>query len=343
MSNMLNNINFIFIRDQNSPLPMNKLLIEVEKKDDRLVNKELKRLAQTTQVLQLMPLAATLPVSKAEKGEEIEADGSFSFEIIVIYAVLVIFLTLVAQRLLDVAVRGAGFVIRQCVFRAQPGSHSDDGVEENESSQRRPEPLVEESFTATGGEDPEHDAPQPAQYDAPRLNRNAPQPDPEPESPRPTSSQSTDLTNALAALRVHDASMPDYEAEWREIEQEERLVREELTQALPGDSRFGPLRPQTLRRRDPTNALPELPFKVITTGYGTVYHTRYNCHFLAATITGPTTCHGWCNQCRDESAQTGRIPGPGATILLAGLHSYAHTDVTCSRAEEALNLYNMPR
>ena len=59
---------------------------------------------------------------------------------------------------------------------------------------------------------------------------NAPQPDPEPESTRPTSSQSTDLTNALAALRVHDASMPDYdyEAEWREIEQEERLVRGSL-------------------------------------------------------------------------------------------------------------------
>ena len=103
---------------------------------------------------------------------------------------------------------------------------------------------------------------------------NAPQPDPEPESPRPTSSQSADLTNALAALRVHGASMPDYEAEWREIEQEERLVRGELTQALPGDPRLGPLQLQTLRRRDPTPALPELPSKVITTRYGTVYQTR---------------------------------------------------------------------
>ena len=78
----------------------------------------------------------------------------------------------------------------------------------------------EKSSTATGGEDPEHVAPQPAQYDAPRSNRNAPQPDPEPESPRRTSSQSTGLTNALAALRVHDAPMPDYEEEWRQIEQE---------------------------------------------------------------------------------------------------------------------------
>ena len=132
---------------------------------------------------------------------------------------------------------------------------------ENEPSRRdRLEPLVEESPTATGGEDPEHVNPQPVQHDAPRSNRNAPQPDPEPQSPRPTSSQSTDLTNALAALRVHDASMPDYEAEWREIDQEEGLVREELTQALPGDPRLGPLQHQTLRRRALMPALPELPF-----------------------------------------------------------------------------------
>ena len=69
-----------------------------EKKDNRLVNKELKkRLAQTTQVLQLITLAATLSVSKAEEGEKADADRSFSFGIIVIYTLLVIFLTLVAQ------------------------------------------------------------------------------------------------------------------------------------------------------------------------------------------------------------------------------------------------------
>ena len=101
-----------------------KITRKEEKKDDWLVNKELRRLAQTTQVLQLITLAATLSVSKAEEGEKADADGSFSFEIIVIYTLLVIFLTLVAQRLLDVAVRGAEFVIRQCVLRAQPGSHA---------------------------------------------------------------------------------------------------------------------------------------------------------------------------------------------------------------------------
>ena len=67
-----------------------KIKEKEEKKDNRLVNKELKRLAQTTQVLQLITLAATLSVSKAEQGEEAQADGSFSFEIIAIYTLLVI-------------------------------------------------------------------------------------------------------------------------------------------------------------------------------------------------------------------------------------------------------------
>jgi len=60
-----------------------------------LINKELKRLAQTRQVLQLITLAATLSVSKAEEGQKIDADRLFSFEAIVIYTLWVIFLTLV--------------------------------------------------------------------------------------------------------------------------------------------------------------------------------------------------------------------------------------------------------
>jgi hypothetical protein len=72
-----------------------KIKRKYEMKDDRLVNKKLKRLAQTRQVLQLITLAATLSVSKAEEGETIDADRSFSFEAIVIYTLLVIFLTLV--------------------------------------------------------------------------------------------------------------------------------------------------------------------------------------------------------------------------------------------------------
>ena len=62
-------------------------------------------------------------------------------------------------------------------------------MEENELSRRdRLEPLVEESPTATGGEDPKYINPPRIQYDIPWINRNAPQPDPEPESLKPTSS-----------------------------------------------------------------------------------------------------------------------------------------------------------
>ena len=88
---------------------------EVERKEGKKhgqqANKELKRLAEATQVLQLITLAATISVSKAE-GEESKEDEVFPFEMLVIYTILVIFFTLVAQRFLDAAVRGAGFVMR---------------------------------------------------------------------------------------------------------------------------------------------------------------------------------------------------------------------------------------
>jgi len=179
-----------------------------------LANKELKRPAQTTQVLQLIALAAALSVSKAEEGEKTDADGSFSFEIIVIYTLLVIFLTLVAQRLYWMLQYG------------EPNS-SYDGVFFELNLEVTPMMLwrkmshLEEialnlwwKKVPLPREEKIQDMSLRNQLnDAPRSNRNAPQPDPEPESPRPTSSQSADLTNALAALRVHGASMPDYEAE----------------------------------------------------------------------------------------------------------------------------------
>ena len=138
------------------------------------------------------------------------------------------------------------------------------------------------------------------------------------------------MSDALAALAAHDASMPDFETEWREIEQEERRVREELNNALPGDPILGPPSPPSS-----APAMLELPFEVITTRYGTVYHTQRDCRYLTAPVTGQAMIHKWCSRCRNDAAQTGRIPGRGATMLMTGWRSDAHTDVTCERAEGA--------
>ena len=135
---------------------------------------------------------------------------------------------------------------------------------------------------------------------------------------------------ALEMLRQHDATMVNYEAEWNQILREEDRVRDELTNAQPGHPILGPMNPP---QAEP--ALPLLPFKVITTRHGTVYHNRLDCRYLTAPMTGHARLHRWCTKCRAEAAQTGRIPGHGFAVLISGREIDVHTDVTCEEAERA--------
>ena len=114
-------------------------------------------------------------------------------------------------------------------------------------------------------------------------------------APQPEEAQSSnprtavDFQTALELLRAHDASMVDYEREWNEIEAEERRVRIELDQALPGDPLLG-----HATSSQQSSPLPEIPFEVITTRYGTVYHSNQNCRYLTAPMTGAVKSHRWC-------------------------------------------------
>ena len=135
---------------------------------------------------------------------------------------------------------------------------------------------------------------------------------------------------ALEMLRQHDATMIDYEAQWNQIWEEERRVRDELSDAPPGHPLLGPATPQ---RNVPE--LPTLPFEVMTTRYGSVYHTQLECRYLTAPMTGPVQLHRWCRLCRAEAAESGRVPGHGFAMLIVGRAVDFHTDVTCEEAENA--------
>ena len=135
---------------------------------------------------------------------------------------------------------------------------------------------------------------------------------------------------ALEMLRQHDATMIDYEAQWNQIWEEERRVRDELSEAPPGHPLLGPATPQ---RNVPE--LPTLPFEVMTTRYGSVYHTQLECRYLTAPMTGPVQLHRWCRLCRAEAAESGRVPGHGFAMLIVGRAVDFHTDVTCEEAENA--------
>ena len=169
-------------------------------------------------------------------------------------------------------------------------------------------------------------APQDAPLPAESINV-APQPE-EAQSSNPRTA--VDLQTALELLRAHDASMVDYEREWNEIEAEERRVRIELDQALPGDRLLGP----ATSSQQPS-PLPEIPFEVITTRYGTVYHSNQNCRYLTAPMAGAAKIHNWRATCRMEAAQTGIIPGCGAAVLMVGWRIDFHTDIMRVHAEGA--------
>ena len=117
-----------------------------EKQDGCEANKNGHRLAEAAQVLRLITLAATMPISKAE-GDGEGAEEMVSFEIIILYTSAVVFITLMAQRIWEAGVRGARF-LRQHVL-AQPGSHSERAVGRSTSSSSK-ENLRSMAASSTG-------------------------------------------------------------------------------------------------------------------------------------------------------------------------------------------------
>ena len=313
---------------------------EKKEQDGQETTKEKKRIAEAAQILRLITLAASIAVTKAEEDEE--AEEAFSFEVILIYTMVIIIFTLAAQRLWDVAVRGAMFMRQRVV--AQLGSLPMKAAENEEKETSQGDLPEHLSGPSSSGDDRnQRDAPLPissaplpdgVSQDAPLPEEfhDAPQPDaPQPSGTQPESSYpAIDLTEAHALLRAHDESMVDYEREWNEIEMEERRVRAELNAALPGDPILGPA---TSQPESPP--LPELSFEMMTTRHGTVYHSDRNCRYLTAPKTGAVKIHKWCAACRMRAAQTGIIPGHGAAVLTVGWRLHFHTDITCAHAEGA--------
>ena len=103
-------------------------------------------------------------------------------------------------------------------------------------------------------------------------------------------------------LRQHDATMIDYEAEWNQIWREERRVREELTNAQPGNPILGPVNPLQA-----APLLPTLPFEVMTPRYGTVYHTPSMVHQVSNRCS-PDWQNSWAWICSADQRSQDRFP-----------------------------------
>ena len=134
---------------------------------------------------------------------------------------------------------------------------------------------------------------------------------------------------APVSLNARDESPRDIIKEWVEIEQEERLVRAELARALPGDPILSPI------ENLPTEELIDLPFKVYTTKYGSVYHDSLHSRYLTATGTGVTRSSIWCSDCRRKAKKKRQIPKKGDAVFIDGWGASVRSDPTCERADRA--------
>ena len=124
---------------------------------------------------------------------------------------------------------------------------------------------------------------------------------------------------APVSLNARDESPRDIITEWVEIEQEERLVRVELTRALPGNPILGPI------GNLPTEELIDLPFKVYS----------LHCRYLTAPGTAVTRSSIWCSDCRRKAKKKRQIPKKGDAVFIDGWGASARSDPTCERADRA--------
>ena len=283
------------------------------------------KLSQAAQVVRLITLAASIAVSKAEEKKEEEEKEQISFEIIVLYTVCVVFLTLMAQQLWNVGVRGAMFV-RQCVL-VQPRSQL-EAAGEREGEEVSQGDHTEDSLTpkpeSPVGQSPAHQGRQAVLSRARGASSTSSTLEtPLNERDQAQRDQSAGSQTAPTALEM------DRMREWDEIEREERLIRDELTRALPGDPILGPV------ENLPQEELIDLPFNIHTTKYGTVYHQDLRCRYLTAPETGATRTSIWCSECRREANKKRKIPRKGAAFFIGSWGGKAHSDPTCSRAVRA--------
>ena len=304
---------------------------ESEKQDGPLTTKDSHRLAEAAQVLRLITMAATMSISKAARDGD-EAEESISFEIIILYTFVVVIATLMAQRIWKAGVRGVE-CLRQHVS-AQPGSHSEGAMRSSPSmSSRENLPASAASNTSRSTEAIERPSTMPT---APLPDQPAPLPRGE-ERAQDTGDQAPLPETQTGSTTVPTSSTPrprnvppgnDCLREWNEIEREERLTTAELTHAPPGHPLLGPAHNQ-LNEYETV----DLPFLVITSRSGTVYHCHWDCRYLIAPATGARKNRRWCLECRREAVQSGVFPSHGAAMFISSWESDAHSNPMCERAE----------
>ena len=110
------------------------------------------------------------------------------------------------------------------------------------------------------------------------------------------------------------------EREWRELEEDEAMIRRELN--TPGSALWVD--------DEPEEAAVDL--KVYYTQYGGVYHTDRNCGHLRGPKVGPVSEGRWCRTCQKKAGR--QAPLPGKEVLLGKAVKIFHTDLHCPKGRK---------
>ena len=319
---------------------------EAEKEKEKVEDPPTERLVtskdQAIAAVRLITLVAMMSAAKGqddEEGEEMEASSVFHW-MVAAYTVMVIVATVAVQAAWKVAVgmiKGETEEPQSRKSRSRPNSREKPKLEKGDTPGDAGlgggdlNLLPGPGDAGLGGGDPNllPEAGEAAQESQPPEACVAVLGGGDPGSARAghvgqsdTASSSRDPDPQMMQQLIQELIAEDErkEREWRELEEDEAMIRRELN--TPGSALWVD--------DEPEEAAVDL--KVYYTQYGGVYHTDRNCGHLRGPKVGPVSEGRWCRTCQKKAGR--QAPLPGKEVLLGKAVKIFHTDLHCPKGRK---------
>ncbi|CAL1129619.1 unnamed protein product [Cladocopium goreaui] len=303
---------------------------EHEKKEEKVFEEkgEGVGIQKAAAALKLLTLAAAISAAKGEHEEtEKEDQENSTLELkvmMVVFALIIVLLTIVSQHLWKVGVRRL-----EMSWSNQAGSSS-RSLPAGAAAQR------EEEEKENGGEGMAAVAGQLSQrptYLPPGGEGMAAVADHTPQRPTylpPGEGSSSPLEDSTSSSEdtpyrpLDERHIPGFDLDrvMQEIADEETNLYEEAQR-----------NPERFQNYENSEERARAAFQVLTTRYGRVYHYQSQCRYLSSVQTGANRESAWCRICWAITAQTRGPPPPGVPLWIDHWGGDYHVDSRCPRCD----------
>ncbi|CAL1154020.1 unnamed protein product [Cladocopium goreaui] len=282
---------------------------EHEKKEEKVFEEkgEGVGIQKAAAALKLLTLGAAISAAKGEHEEtEKEDQENSTLELkvmMVVFALIIVLLTIVSQHLWKVGVRRL-----EMSWSNQAGSSS-RSLPAGAAAQR------EEEEKENGGEGMAAVAGQLSQrptYLPPGEGSSSPLED------------STSSSEDTPYRPLDERHIPGFDLDrvMQEIADEETNLYEEAQR-----------NPERFQNYENSEERARAAFQVLTTRYGRVYHYQSQCRYLSSVQTGANRESAWCRICWAITAQTRGPPPPGVPLWIDHWGGDYHVDSRCPRCD----------